>query len=72
MLTEKKKNQKPDSRAPLPKTTSTHLIECTEVKLVLAWSLHLYLLISLTLAGMLQAMEREAWTLIPPQNATDL
>lgn len=35
-----------DSGAILPRTTSTQLIEHREVKLVLAWSLHHYMLVS--------------------------
>jgi hypothetical protein len=44
---------KTDSQAPLERITSSLLIGHRDVKLVLAWSLHFYLLISLVWKGTL-------------------
>ena len=59
---------KTDSRAPLLRTTSTQLTECSKIKLVPTWNLHLYVLVSLVWESTLWATERETWTLIQPHN----
>lgn len=50
---------KTDSRAPLIRTASTQYIKPRELKLVPAWSLHLYILVTLAWEATLKVTERE-------------
>lgn len=50
---------KPDAGPPLPRTIFTQLIEHREVKMLFAWSLHSYFLVSLAQEGTLKATESE-------------
>jgi hypothetical protein len=54
-----------NSRVSLPRTTSARLFENEEVKLVPAWSLHPYVLVSLVCKSVLQATERENFDFNP-------
>lgn len=53
---------KTDSKAPLPSTAFTQLIEARNEELMPAWSLLLYILVFLVRESTLKAMERESWT----------
>lgn len=50
---------KTDARPPLPRKISTQLIEHREVKMLSAWSLHSYFLVSMAQEGTLKATESE-------------
>lgn len=49
-----------DTRAPLPRRTSSQLTDSREVVLVPAWSLHLYVVVLLAWEGTLQATRKRS------------
>lgn len=57
-----------DSGAPLLTKTSTQLIECGEVALMLPWSLQHYILVSLVWQDAVQPTQRETWYTTQSQN----